>query len=113
MSKFVPGDPRAGRPPGAKTKITRAFLTDLLAEWEIGGRDAMKIFRIEEPGKFCIMVGSLVPRELLLETATSTLSDDELDDMIARLREQLQKSPQEPLLLEAKVIHDGNGSAVE
>jgi hypothetical protein len=73
---FVIGDPRAGRPAGAKTKITRAFLTDLLAEWEIGGRDAMRIFRIESPDRFCIMVGSLVPRELLLETATSTLTDD-------------------------------------
>src|SRR5262245_42659902 len=51
------------------------------------------------------MVASLVPREVLLETATSELSDIELDDMILRLREQLGK-PQEPLLIEAKAIDD-------
>jgi len=42
---------------------------------------------------------------VLLETATSELSDIELDDMILRLREQLGK-PQEPLLIEAKAIGD-------
>jgi len=102
---FVKGDPRAGRKPGSKVRLTNTFLNDVLDEWEKGGKDALRIFRIENPDRFCVMVASLVPREVLLETATSELSDIELDDMILRLREQLGK-PQEPLLIEAKAIGD-------
>ena len=102
---FVKGDPRAGRKPGSKVRLTNTFLNDVLDEWEKVGKDALRIFRIENPDRFCVMVASLVPREVLLETATSELSDIELDDMILRLREQLGK-PQEPLLIEAKAIDD-------
>jgi len=102
---FVKGDPRAGRKPGSKVRLTTTFLSDVLDEWEKGGKGALRIFRIENPDKFCVMVASLVPREVLLETATSELSDIELDDMILRLREQLGK-PQEPLLIEVKAIDD-------
>ena len=102
---FVKGDPCAGRKPGSKVRLTNTFLNDVLDEWEKGGKDVLRIFRIENPDRFCVMVASLVPREVLLETATSELSDIELDDMILRLREQLGK-PQEPLLIEAKAIDD-------
>jgi hypothetical protein len=59
------------------------------------------------------MVSSLVPRELLLETATSELSDDELDDMILRLREQLQKPQEQPLLIEAKPVNEREPATTE
>src|SRR5215470_16621449 len=100
---FVKGDPRAGRKPGSKVRLTNTFLNDVLDEWVKGGKDALRIFRIENPDRFCVMVASLVPREVLLETATSELSDVELDDMILRLREQLAKPSETPLLIEAKV----------
>jgi hypothetical protein len=106
---FVKGDPRAGRKPGSKVRLTNTFLADVLDEWEKGGKDALRIFRIENPDKFCVMVASLVPREVLFETTTSELSDVELDDMILRLREQLAKPQGTPLLIEAKV----NGDARE
>jgi hypothetical protein len=77
----------------------------VLDEWEKGGKDALRIFRIENPDRFCIMVASLVPREVLLETTTSELSDTELDDMILRLREQLGKPQEAPLLIEAKAVN--------
>jgi hypothetical protein len=43
-----------------------------------------------------------LPREWLIESVASELSDDELDAQIVCIREQLAKS-QEPLLIEAKV----------
>ena len=100
---FVAGDPRAGRKTGSKTRLTNSFLNDALAEWEAGGRDALKIFRIEEPAKFCVMISSLVPRELMLKSVAAELSDDELDAQINFIREQLAKPKQEPLLIEAKI----------
>ena len=102
---FVKSDPRAGRKPGSKVRLTNTFLNDVLDEWEKGGKDALRIFRIENPDRFCIMVASLVPREVLLETTTSELSDTELDDMILRLREQLGKPQEAPLLIEAKAVN--------
>jgi hypothetical protein len=102
---FVKGDPRAGRKPGSKVRLTNTFLNDVLDEWEKGGKDALRIFRFENPDRFCVMVASLVPRELLIEGVASDLDDAELDAMIVRLREQLGK-PQEPLLIEAKAIDD-------
>jgi len=103
---FVKGDPRAGRKPGSKVRLTKTFLGDVLDEWEKHGRDALRIFRIEQPDKFCTMVASLVPRELLIESVTSDLPDDELDAMIVRLREQLAKPQEQPLLIEAKANDD-------
>jgi hypothetical protein len=107
---FVKGDPRAGRKPGSKVRLTNTFINDVLNEWEQGGKDALRIFRIENPDKFCVMVASLVPRELMIESVTSDLPDDELDAMIVRLREQLAK-PQEPLMIEAKVVDDREPAA--
>jgi hypothetical protein len=98
---FVKGDPRAGRKPGSKVRLTNTFLNDVLAEWEAGGKDALRIFRIEEPAKFCIMISSLVPRELVLESVAAELSDDELDAQINFIREQLARPQAEPLLIEA------------
>jgi len=107
---FVKGDPRCGRKPGSKVRLTNSFLSDVLDEWEKGGKDALRIFRIENPDRFCVMVASLVPRELMIESVTSDLPDDELDAMIVRLREQLARQD-EPLLIEAKA-NDGNGAAL-
>jgi|SRR6516225_5149377 hypothetical protein len=103
---FVKGDPRAGRKPGSKVRLTNTFLSDVLDEWEKGGRDALRIFRIENPDKFCVMVASLVPRELMIESTASELSDLELDEMILRLREQLAKPQDAPLMIEAKIADD-------
>jgi len=103
---FVKGDPRAGRKPGSKVRLTNTFLSDVLDEWEKGGKDALRIVRIENPDRFCVMVASLVPRELLIEGVASDLDDDELDAMILRLREQLAKPQDAPLLIEAKVTAD-------
>src|SRR5215470_13874913 len=103
---FVKGDPRAGRKPGSKVRLTNTFLNDVLDEWEKGGKDALRIFRIENPDRFCVMVASLVPRELLIEGVASDLDDAELDAMIVRLREQLAKPQEQPLLIEAKINDD-------
>ena len=65
----------------------------------------MKIFRLEEPAKCCIMISSLVPRELVLESVAAELSDDELDAQINFIREQLGKPKEQPLLIEAKAIN--------
>jgi hypothetical protein len=53
---------------------------------------------------FVKVVASLMPRELLVGSMAADLGDDELDTMITRLREQLAKPQEQPLLIEGKVV---------
>jgi len=93
---FVKGDPRAGRNPGSRVRLTNSFLNDVLDAWEEGGKDALKIFRIENPDRFCGMVASLVPREFMIESALSDLPDDEIELLIAEIRERRAKLIEQP-----------------
>src|SRR5215469_8573030 len=96
---FLKGNPdgRAGRPAGSRSRLSNKLIQDLYDEWIAGGKDALKIMRIEEPAQFVKCALATLPREWLIESVTSELADDELDNMIARLREQLAKPQSEPL----------------
>jgi hypothetical protein len=59
--------------------------------------------RIEEPAQFVKCALATLPRELVFENVVSDLDDAELDAMIVRLREQIAKPQEQPLLIEAKV----------
>ena len=102
---FQPGQVAnpAGRPLGSRTRLNKALIEDLYAEWKEGGRDALRIMRIEEPAQFVKCALATLPREWLIESVTADLPDDELDNMIVRLREQIAKPTETPLLIEAKV----------
>jgi hypothetical protein len=107
---FVPGDPRAGRKPGSRSRLSNKLIQDLYDEWIEGGKDALRIMRIEEPGQFVRCALATLPREWLIESVASELGDDELDEQINFIREQLARL-QEPKLIEAKA-NVGNGSVI-
>jgi hypothetical protein len=65
MALFEKGHPKTGgRVKGTRNKIADQFLKDLLEEWNVGGRDAMKIAPVTDPVRFCVMVANLLPKEL-------------------------------------------------
>jgi hypothetical protein len=77
MALFQPG--QGGRPKGVRNKLSGAFLNDLLEEWNAGGREALRIARIEDPVRFSIMVASLLPKEMQIEVGPlQELSEDKL-----------------------------------
>src|SRR6516225_2943648 len=94
----------AGRPLGARNRLNKALIEDLYAEWKEGGRDALKIMRIERPAEFVKCALATLPRELLIEGVASELSDEEIDAQIIWLREQLAKPQNAPLMIEGKVV---------
>ena len=100
MAKFNGTDNRGGRPAGVRNKLSSAFLEDLLAEWREHGRGAIKIMRTEEPGAFVRVVASTLPKEFTFENVMSDISDEQLDDVIARIKEQI--AARKPVLIEAK-----------
>ena len=106
MGKFVAGHTvRGGRPAGARTKLNTSFLEDLLAEWREHGRGTLRIMRMEEPAAFARLVASTLPKEFTIENVMTDITDDQLDDVIARIKDQMVTARRDkPMLIEAKAV---------
>jgi hypothetical protein len=90
---------RGGRPLGSRNRINKQFLDDFLAEWQEGGRKAIKIMRIQHPGDFVRVAASLLPKEFVVENVLTEIDDGELERMITRLRaEVLEERRQTPMI---------------
>ncbi len=80
----------AGRPRGAKNRLSFSFLCALADDFEEFGAEAIRITRIEKPNEYVRMVASLMPRELeITEPSLSQVSDDELTAYIEFARQRL------------------------
>lgn len=111
MPRFEPGHTlSAGRPRGAKNRLHRSFVEALHEDFREHGADAIRVCRMEDPTAYLKVIASILPRELVFENvATSDLTDDELEAMIANLKAQmLEAVREEPVLLEAKAIEHAN-----
>jgi hypothetical protein len=76
------GNP-SGRPKGARNKLTEDFLSDVLDQWQVSGKQAIVDMIAEKPGDFVKMVAGLVPKEATLNVNnTDDLSDAELAERI-------------------------------
>ena len=70
-----------GRPLGGRTRLSEAFLKDIVADWEGHGAKAIKDFREERPHDYVKLVASLLPKNFNIKV-------NELDDLTD---EQLQQ----------------------
>jgi len=110
---FKLGDLRAGRKKGSRDKLGRDFFQALSEDFAEHGAGVIKIVRFEDPGLYLKIVASTMPKEFTVERVTSELTDDELEEMIVRQREQIAKTREQPLLIEAKANDDRATPAVE
>jgi hypothetical protein len=100
---FHNGLPKGGRPKGARNRLCRAVLDDLMADWREGGPAAIKIMRTERPHEYVRAMVSILPKELILESSMTDLTDDQLDELIDQIKQQLLTVRREPpMLIEAK-----------
>ena len=92
MTLFEKGRSKTGgRAKGAKNRLSHAFLTALAEDFEQHGIEALKIARIEKPVEYIKVVAGLMPKEFeIMDSRLADLSDEELDEFIAKLREQLR-----------------------
>jgi hypothetical protein len=67
--QFQPGESGnpAGKPPNTRNILTQSLIEDLAAEWQTGGRDALKSLRVEKPDKFVLAAMSILPRDVLVQ----------------------------------------------
>src|SRR5262245_12352628 len=93
---FMPAS-SPGRPRGARNRLQSTFLHALAEDFEEHGAAAIKICRIEEPSRYVAIIAALMPKDLLIGTAAQELEDDQIDDLIYRLRERLAEQRAVPL----------------
>lgn len=58
----VSGNPK-GRPKGARTKFSEAFIEDIYASWTEHGPDVINEVRTQKPEIYLKIVASLLPRQ--------------------------------------------------
>lgn len=72
------GNP-AGRPLGARVKLSETFLKDLLEDWEQHGKTALAEARTKKPDVYLRVVASVLPKQLdVRRGAFEGLTDEQL-----------------------------------
>ena len=96
------GNP-AGRPKGARNKLTEDFLSDVLDAWQVSGKAAITEMIADKPGDFVKMVAGLIPKDVNLNVNNmDDMSDAELAERIQSLASTL-----------APFLVGGTGDAIE
>jgi hypothetical protein len=91
----------------ARRRVNDAFLRDLIRDWEAHGAEVLAQVRREQPGTYMKVMAMLMPKEMKVETAHTTISsltDEQLQAMIHELQERIAAKLSGG---EAKVINPG------
>jgi hypothetical protein len=101
------GNP-TGKALGVRNVLSRSLIEDLAAEWQEGGRKALKTLRVEKPDKFVLAAMSILPKDILvsvthqpnkLQAALESATPEE-QDMIAEAFKLIAKiGPERALAL--------------
>ena len=79
------GNP-AGRPKGARNKLSEDFLEDLAKDWKENGAAAIKDMRAVDPSGYVKVVAGLLPKQVEINETLDVIGDAELIDVVAALR---------------------------
>jgi hypothetical protein len=95
--QFLPGG-STGRPKGARNKLAARVFEDLFAHWSEPvsknnpmpkGREALETMYRDKPNEYVRAVLSVMPKELAVENVMTDINDEQLDELMARIREHL------------------------
>jgi hypothetical protein len=96
--QFLLGNGGGGRPRGARNRLASHVFDDVLAHWNdpaapgssvTKGKEALETMYKEKPNEYVRAVLSLMPKELMIESTMSDMSDDQLDDLMVKIRDAL------------------------
>jgi hypothetical protein len=94
---YLPGH-SPGRPTGARNKLAKHVFEHMLAHWLepaapgsklCKGEEALETVYKEDAGLYLRIVSNILPKEFTFDTATHDLDEDQIDELIFRLRERL------------------------
>jgi hypothetical protein len=81
---------QGGRSRGVKNRLSHAFMTALVEDFEQHGEEAIKICRVEKPNEYLRVIAHLMPRELeISHNPIESIDDAELVATIEHIRVQL------------------------
>jgi hypothetical protein len=91
MAIFQAGQPKTGgRTRGVKNRLSYAFITALVEDFEKHGAEAIRICRVEKPNEYLRVIAHLMPKELTVEVEPlQEISDDQLIEYIEHTQRQL------------------------
>ena len=108
---FQPG--HTGRPRGTRNKLAGRVFEDILAHWcepvapgsnVCKGQEALQNLYHEKPGEYLRLTASVLPREFVFEATASELDDDQVDELILKLRQRLLEARAVPPTLLASPV---------
>ena len=85
------GNP-GGKPVGSRNKLQGDFMRALSEDFAEHGKAAIAQCRMEKPDVYLRIVASLFPKDMEVQHPLDDLSDEELENAIALLREELGKA---------------------
>ena len=84
------GNP-AGRPKGARNKLSEAFVADVYENWLANGAGTLEQVRVDKPDVYVRVVASILPQQLnVTVNDLDELSDEQLDQRINALARALK-----------------------
>jgi hypothetical protein len=109
---YLPGG-SPGRPTGARNKLAKHVFEHMVQHWLepaapgsplCKGQEALETVYKEDAGLYLRIVGNALPKEFTFETATHDLDDDQIDELILKLRERLAEHRKAMPLPAPKII---------
>ena len=94
QGRFLTGNSGGGRPKGSRNKLTERFMDTIANDFAEHGAEAIAKVRIDDPATYLKIVGSLVPRELIMQREESAainsaeITDEELVEVIDKRKRQ-------------------------
>ena len=93
---FQPG--HSGRPRGTRNRLAGRVFEDIFAHWTepvapgsdvCKGQEALRALHLERPGEYLRLVASVLPKEFIFEATATELEDDQIDELILKLRQRV------------------------
>jgi hypothetical protein len=87
-----------GRTRGARNRLTVRVFEDVLSHWNepateggttTKGRAALEIMLKEKPNEYVRAVLSIMPKEIAIDSVMSDMSDEQLDELMVKIRDAL------------------------
>jgi len=100
---FQPG--HTGRPRGTRNKLAGRVFEDIFAHWcepvapgsnVCKGQEALQSLYLKNPGEYTRLVASVLPKEFVFENAVAELEDDQVDELILKLRQRVLEARAAP-----------------
>src|SRR5262245_60513255 len=100
---FQPG--HTGRPRGTRNKLAGRVFEDIFAHWcepvvagsnVCKGQEALQALYLKHPGEYTRLVASVLPKEFVFENAVAELGDDQVDELIVKLRQRVLEARAAP-----------------